>query len=224
MHRINHEEGRYRVLLIGIGDNTEGKKESFCKKISEVYGISLPLLTKVVDRCPPVLKKNLSLRKADILAKTLESFGAMISVEEKRDSSAVFLEFQGIASHQIALEASYLRKTESGAWNVIGRARNISAESLTDTWVIIQLFDDFEEFLTFEEVPLPINPLPPGEASPFKVVFEGDLPVKRVSIGFKNSSGTPLPAVDRREKREWVEVKLEVKDEEGFFPSSHFYQ
>lgn len=222
MYRMNHEEGRYRVLLIGIGDNTEGKKESFCKKISEVYGISLPLLRKLVDRCPTVLKKNLSLRKADILAKTLESFGAMISVEEKRDSSAVFLEFQGIASHQIGLEASYLRKTESGAWNVIGRARNISAESLTDTWVIIQLFDDFEEFLTFEEVPLPINPLPPGEASPFKVVFEGDLPVKRVSIGFKNSSGTPLPAVDRREKREWVEVKLEVKDEEGFFPSSPF--
>ena len=222
MHRINHEEGRYRVLLIGIGDNTEGGKESFCKKISAVYGISFPLLRKIVDLCPTVLKRNLSIRKAEILAKTLNSFGAMISVEEKRDSSAVFLEFQGMASHQIALEASYLRRTESGAWNVIGRARNISEESLTDTWVIIQLFDYFEEFLTFEEVPLPINPLPPAEASPFKLVFEGDLPIKRVSIGFKNSSGTPLPAVDRREKREWVEVKLEVKDEEEYFPSSPF--
>ncbi len=68
---------------------------------------------------------------------------------------------------------------------------------------------------------MPVNPLPPGEASPFKAVFEGDLPIKRVSIAFKNSSGSPLPAVDRRERREWVQVRLEIKEEEEEdFPSS----
>jgi hypothetical protein len=221
MHNMDHEEGRYRVLLIGIGDDTEKKRESFCKNISESYGISFPLLKKIVDHCPTVLKKNLSLRKAEALAKRLQSFGAVVSVEEKRDSSAVSLEFQEMTPHRIALDSSYLRRTPSGSWNVIGRAKNISEEILNDIWVLIQLFDAFDEFLTFEEVPMPVNPLPPGEASPFKAVFEGDLPIKRVSVAFKNSSGCPLPALDKRERREWVQVKLETKEEEEEdFPSS----
>jgi hypothetical protein len=221
MHNMDHEEGRYRVLLIGIGDHTEEKRESFCKNISEIYGISFPLLKKIVDHCPTVLKKNLSFRKAEALAKRLHSFGAVVSVEEKRDSSAVSLEFQEMTPLRVALDSSYLRRTPSGSWNVIGRAKNISEESLNDIWVLIQLFDAFDEFLTFEEVPMPVNPLPPGEASPFKAVFEGDLPIKRVSIAFKNSSGSPLPAVDRRERREWVQVRLEIKEEEEEdFPSS----
>jgi len=217
---MNHEGGRYRVLLIAIGDNTEEKRESFCRNISEIYGISFELLGKIVDRCPTVLKKNLPLKKAEALAKTLESFGAAVSVEERRDSAAVDLEFQGGSTHQIALEASYLRRTESGACYVVGRARNISEASLNDTWVLIQLFDDLEGFLTFEEVPLPINPLPPREASPFKVIFEGELPIKRAAIAFKNSSGAPVSAIDRRDKKEWVEVKWETKEEEDDFPSS----
>jgi hypothetical protein len=218
---MDHEEGRFRVLLIGIGDDTEKKRESFCKNISESYGISFPLLNKIVDRCPTVLKKNLSLRKAEALAKRLQAFGAVVSVEERRDSSAVSLEFQEMTPHRVALDSSYLRRTPSGSWNVIGRAKNISEEILSDTWVLIQLFDAFDEFLTFEEVPMPVNPLPPGEASPFKAVFEGDLPIKRVSVAFKNSSGCPLPAVDKRERKEWVQVKFEMKEEEEEdFPSS----
>jgi hypothetical protein len=214
---MNLEKGRYRVLLIGIGDNTEAGKESFCYNVCENFSISFPILKKIVDRCPIVLKKNLSLEKALALAKTLKSFGAMASVEEKRDSPAVFLEFEETEPHRVALESSSLRRTESGAWNVIGRAKNISEESLNDTWVLVQLFNELEEILTFEEVPIPISPLPPGKASPFKVTFEGNLPIKRVSITFKNSSGHPLPAADRRKKREWVELGTE--DENEFFPS-----
>ena len=93
MERINDGEGRYRVLLLGIGDNTEEKRNSFCNKISEIYGIPFPLLEKITKRCPTILKKNLTLNKAVTLAKTLKSFGALISVEERRNSSAVSLEF-----------------------------------------------------------------------------------------------------------------------------------
>jgi hypothetical protein len=112
---MDHEEGRYRVLLIGIGDDTEKKRESFCRNISESYGISFPLLRKIVDHCPTILKKNLSFRKAEALAKRLQSFGAVVSVEEKRDSSAVSLEFQEMTPHRIALDSSYLRRTPSGS-------------------------------------------------------------------------------------------------------------
>jgi hypothetical protein len=211
MYRLNQEEGRYRVLLIGIGGNTEEEKGSFCHNLSKNFSISLPLLKKIVDRCPIILKKNLSLKKAETLAKTLKSYGASVSVEERRYLLPISLEFQELVPHQLALESSYLKKPSRGTWSVIGRAKNISDETLSDSWALIQLFDAFEEFITFEEAPLPINPLPPGEVSPFKVVFEGDFTIKRISIAFKNASGQPIPTVDKRKKREWVEV--EINDE-----------
>jgi len=222
MERIDDGEGRYRVLLLGIGDNSDEKRDSFCKKISEIYGIPFPLLKKITERFPTGLKKNLTLNKAVTLAKTLKSFGALISVEEKRNSSAVSLEFQHTEPHRLTLESSYLRRAPSGVWNVIGRVRNISEESLNDSWVLIQIFDDAGEILSFEEVPIPINPLPSKEACPFRVVFEEGLPVTRVSLAFKNASGTAIPVVDRRAKKEWVLVKWETDDEEDDLPPSSF--
>lgn len=216
MVRLNQEEGRYRVLLIGVGDNTEEEKGSFCRNLSKSYGIPFPLVRKIVDGSPIILKKNISLKKAETLAKTLSSFGATVSVEERRILPPISLEFQELIPHQLALESSYLRKTQRGAWSVMGRAKNISDETLTDNWVLVQLFEDLEEFIAYEETPLPINPLPSGEASPFKVIFEGDLFIKRISIAFKNASGQPIPAVDKRKKREWTEVAI---GEEHFLSS-----
>ncbi len=229
MQGMNQEERNYRVVLIGIEDATEEKKESFCKKISENYSISLPLLKKIVDNCPIALKKNLSRNKAEELGKTLKSFGAIVSVEEKKENPPIFLEFKDKAPHRVALESSDLRRIPSGEWNIVGRAKNISEESLNDTWILIQTFNDFEELLTFEEVPIPFNPIPPGEAFPFKVVFEGDLSIKKVSIAFKNASGYLIPAVDRRKKREWVGIELrnEIEKESQFIdrivPSEEFF-
>jgi hypothetical protein len=216
MVRLNREEGRYRVLLLGIGNNTEEEKSSFCQSISKHYSIPSPLLEKIVDRCPVILKKNISLIKAEILAKSFKSFGASVSIEERKHFPPISLEFQELVPHLLALESSYLRKTQRGTWSLIGRARNISDETLSDTWVLTQLFEDLEEFIAFEETPLPINPLPPGGTSPFKVIFEGDLSIKRIFIAFKNASGQPIPAADERKKKEWVEVAMEG---EGFLSS-----
>jgi hypothetical protein len=208
MVRVNEQEGRYRVLLIGIGGNTEEEKGSFCRNLSKNYSIPFPVLKKVVDSSPIILKKNIPFKKAETLAKTLRSFGARVSVEERRNLPPPFLEFQELSPHHLALESSYLRKTRRGAWSVMGRVKNISDQNLTDTWVLVQLFEDPDEFIAYEETPLAINPLPSGEVSPFKVIFEGDFPVKRVSIAFKNASGQPIPAVDKRRKREWTEVPI----------------
>lgn len=209
---LHQRDDRFRVLLLGIGNNTEEEKERFCRSMFENYGISISLLKKMVDRCPVILKKNLTFKKAGTLARTLRSFGAKVTIEEKRESMEIFLEFQDMSPYQVALESCWLKKTESGIWNAMGRVKNISPENLYDVWVLIQLFDDLDEFITFEEVPLLINPLPPGDSSPFRVIFEGDLPVKRATIGFKNVSGQPLPALDRRKRREWV--KVEIREEE----------
>jgi len=209
MVSFDQQEGRYRVLLVGIGNNTEAEKDSFCHNISKNYNVPFPHLRKIVDRCPVILKKDLSLRKAEFLAKTFKSFGASVSVEERIQVPLISLEFQELAPHRLALESSSLRMSESGTWSVTGRVRNISDETLNDTWVLIQLFEDFEEFIAFEETPLPINPLASGQTSPFKVVLEGTLSIKRISIGFKNASGQPIPAMDKRKKREWVKANME---------------
>src|SRR4030043_395101 len=165
MVRLNQEEGRYRVLLIGIGDHTEEEKDSFCHQLSKSYSIPSPLLKKIVDRCPIILKKNLSFKKAEMLARTLKSFGATVSVEERRNFPPLSLEFQELVPHQLALESSYLRKAQRGTWS-----------------------------------------------------FEGDLSIKRISVAFKNASGQPIPAVDKRKKREWGEVEMGGWYE-LFFPS-----
>ena len=211
MARSDEQEGRYGVLLVGVGNNTEAEKDSFCHNVSKNYNVPFPQLRKIVDRCPVILKKNLTLRKAESLANTFKSFGASVSVQERRQFPYISLEFQELTPHRLALESSSLRKSLRGTWSVTGRAKNISDETLSDTWVLIQLFEDFEEFIAFEETPLPINPLPSGQTSPFKVILEGDLSIKKISIGFKNASGQPIPAVDKRNRREWV--KADRQDE-----------
>jgi hypothetical protein len=216
---MRQKRGEYRVFLFGVGDGSEAAKELFCQKISKRLGISFPLLKKIVQGCPVVFKKDLSLEKAVALAKVLRSFGAEAGVEEKRERVPIILEFGKADPHPIALESCILRRGQDGSWNAVGRARNISAENLNDTWVLIQLFERSDEFLAFEEVPLAINPLPPEESSPFKAVFEGHLPVQKVSVAFKNCSGSVVSALDRRRPdQEWVSIPFErEKDKEGVF-------
>jgi hypothetical protein len=215
---MNQEGGRFQVLLIGMAEDSDEKRESFCRHVSKNFSIPFSLLRKIVERCPIVLKKNLSLRSAEKLADTLQSLGALVSIELKREDVAISLDFEGMGPCRIALESSSLSRTANGMWNVIGRVRNVSEDSLNDTWVLIQLFDDFEKLLTFEQALLPINPIPPGNASPFRLTFEGHLPVKKASIAFKNSSGNPLSAADGR-RREGAKRETASEVEEGLLPS-----
>lgn len=208
---VYHE--KFRVILMGIGNNTDEEKESFCVELSAKYSIQRSLLRKIVDQCPIVIKKNVTLNKAESLSRLLKSFGAQVTVEVKRDSPPISLEFQKSELQPLALESASLRKNHGGGWNVIGRAKNIASETLSDIWVLIQLFGDFDEFLTFEEVPLALNPFPQAETAPFKAIFEGDLSIQKLSITFKNASGMPLAALDRRTKPEWIKVDFDEGDE-----------
>jgi hypothetical protein len=208
---IYHE--KCRVILLGIGNNSVEEKESFCVELSGKYRIQRSLLRKIVDQCPIVIKKNVTRPKAESLARLLRSFRAQVGVEVKRESPPITLEFQNSEPQLLSLESASLRKNLGGGWNVIGRVKNISPETLNDIWVLIQLFGDFDEFLTFEEVPLALNPFPQSETAPFKALFEGDLSVQKLSITFKNASGVPLAALDSRAKPEWRKVDIDEGDE-----------
>jgi len=198
MQQQNQREENYRVLLMGIEDETEERKEVFWRIVSERYHLSLSSLREIMNRSPVVLAGSLSLDEARHLAERLKPLGALVSIDKKNDIPIMNLEFQETDSALIALEASSLRKTQSETWSVTGRVKNISAETLHDVWVLIQLFGNHGDFLTFEEVPLPLNPLPPQGSSPFKVIFEGSLVVKSIAITLKNSGGRPLPSTDHR--------------------------
>jgi len=198
MQQQNQREENYRVLLMGIEGETEERKEVFWRIVSERYHLSLSSLREIMNRSPVVLAGSLSLDEARHLAERLKPLGALVSIDKKNDIPIMNLEFQETDSALIALEASSLRKTQSETWSVTGRVKNISAETLHDVWVLIQLFGNHGDFLTFEEVPLPLNPLPPQGSSPFKVIFEGSLVVKSIAITLKNSGGRPLPSTDHR--------------------------
>ena len=198
MQQQNQREENYQVLLMGIEDENEERKDIFWKTVSERYHVSLSSLRDIMSRSPVVLAGSLSLDEARHLAERLKPLGALVSIDRKNDRLTMNLEFQDTDSALIALEASSLRKTQSETWSVTGRVKNISTETLHDVWVLIQLFGNQEDFLTFEEVPLPLNPLPPQSSSPFKVIFEGSLVVKSIAITFKNSGGRPLPSTDHR--------------------------
>lgn len=221
MDPSGREEDKHRVILHGIGENSEEERSLFCREISEHYGIPASLLKKVVDRCPIVIKKDLPLRKAEVLALTLNSFGASVSVERKREIFPLHLEFQGEALSQLAVESLLVRKSPSGQWHLIGRVRNISDQDLLDAWVLVQLFDESGELITFEETSLPVNPLPSETSVPFRVIFEKNLSPEGISIFFKNASGQAILSADRRKKREWEEIIIPgmKKREVPFSPS-----
>lgn len=214
VHRRMEEE-TCRVILHRIGDNTEQEKARFCEEVSKHYGIPFLVIRKIVDRCPVVIKKDLPLKKAELLAIALQSTGASVSVERKRNLSPVFLEFTGGKPYRLGLESFNLRKSPGETWQAFGRVQNIFKEELRDIWTLIQVFDEYGDLVTFEEVPLSINPLPPNESSPFKAIFEKYLPLQKISIAFKTASGNPVPAMDRRRTREWVEVRIAENGKSG---------
>lgn len=202
-------EETYRVILKALKANTEAEKVQFCHQISERYGIPVDLLKRMIDRCPIVIRKDLPLKKAEILALAFQSFGASVTIEKKRATPPIFLEFTPRDPNLLSLQSTSLHQTTGGLWKVIGRVKNRSEAFIEDLWVMIQLFDGGDELLHYEESPLPINPLPPNESSPFKVFVEGNLPVKKITIAFKNASGVPISTIDERDQREWVPVEID---------------
>lgn len=196
----------FRIILKGIGENSSEEKREFCKKISDFYDISYEKIEKIVNSLPVVIKKGLRKEKAERIAKTLKTFGAKIKLEKRINTPPITLEFQNLSNPWLHLYSSSLNTISPGRWNVIGRVKNNLNESLNDLHVIVQIFDDRDELITFEEAPIAINPLPSYEYSPFKVIFEGPKEIGKISIGFKNSSGLPIPSLDMRREKEWIEV------------------
>lgn len=204
-----HQKEIYRVILEGIGENSPEEKNEFCRNFSNHYNISFEAIQKIINRFPVVIKKNLTIKKAEALAKNLKAFGARVSIQKKIDLPTIYLEFKSLKQPLLILDSASIRKTQSGLLTLVGRVKNIFKKELNDIWVLVQIFDSNDEVINYEEVPIPINPLPANESSPFKVVFEKDIKFKKVSISFKNSSGFPLASLDGRKKKKWVEIKLE---------------
>lgn len=205
----------YRVVLLGVGKDTPEEKSAFCRRISSRYGISLPLVEKIVGHLPVVLKKNLSRGRSEALARLISSSGGRVSIEKRADAYPVGLEFQPQGPAPMALESCTVQRTTWGSWSVLGRARNVSPEALEDIWVLVQLFGEGEELLIFEEVPLSLNPVLPGVSAPFRAIFDGHLPLKRVTIAFKQSSGRPVAAENRLRRKEWIPWKTVPPQGEG---------
>ncbi len=205
----------YRVILNGIGENSLQEKNEFCKNFSDHYNIPIEAVEKIINKFPVVIKKNLTREKAEILAKNLKAFGARVTIQKKVETPEIYIEFQNSNNPLLALESASIRISQSGLPSLVGRVKNVFKKELNDIWVLIQIFDEYDDVINFEEVPIPINPLPANVSSPFKIVFEKDLQFKKISIAFKNSSGSIIPSLDVRRKKKWLEIELEEIDEKS---------
>lgn len=205
---IDQGKEQYRVILKSIGNNTNEEIEEFCKKITERFNFLPSVIRKMAHRSPIVVKKNLSLKKAEALAIAFKSYGANVAIEKRIPLPVIQIERQGFPPPQLALESCSLLKTQIGNWFLIGRVKNLSQERLEDIWAMVQVFEEGNELLTYEEIPLPINPLLPNQLSPFKALLEGSLSIQRISLLFKNTRGTSFYVLDQRKKREWEEIKI----------------
>ncbi|MCX8116509.1 MAG: hypothetical protein N3G78_01090 [Desulfobacterota bacterium] len=204
------EEKLYRVILEGIGQNSEEERLSFCSRFSEKYGLPLQQLINIAQRSPIVIKKDIPFKKAERLAKALEQFGASVSIERRRSLCPIALEPHPEGNGALALESAMVRRTSEGYWQVLGKVKNISPKELNEVWALIQALDEHHELLAFEEIPLPFDPLPLNASAPFKALFERDLPVKTFGLAFKTASGSLLSVKDSRKRRDWVEVPFTI--------------
>ncbi|MCJ7705827.1 MAG: hypothetical protein MUO28_09870, partial [Desulfobacterales bacterium] len=83
MQEQKQREENYRVLLTGIEDETEERKQVFWRTVSERYHLPLVSLREIMNRSPVVLGSNLSLDEARNLAERLRPLGGLVSIEKK---------------------------------------------------------------------------------------------------------------------------------------------
>jgi hypothetical protein len=106
------------------------------------------------------------------------------------------------AATQEAGELDLLTLTHTGrdsTWTIAGMVRNGSVtEALGGVTAIAFVFDEAGSFLGSGRASLELNPLGPGESSPFRVTVAAAGPVARYRIGFRSDDGHVIRHFDRR--------------------------
>ena len=187
------DHNTYKVLFLGIANNSEEGRRSFFKGISQRFNISPEKIDYLISKTPIVLKRGLSLAKAKALVNEFEFMGgkAQFIIEEERPS--LELEFEAGKTPLLQLDFMTASSKEESI-EVIGRVKNISSHPLEGVKVVAQFFNFRDQLIIYEESPIAFSFLHPDQCSPFKVIREGNTGVRRISIAFKGDNGVMIKA------------------------------
>jgi hypothetical protein len=193
----DREGNTYRVLFLDLADKTTEGRRKFTEGISGCYHIPPGKVEFLVANPPVVIKRGLSLAKAQALAEGLTSIGGRVQLIAEAEPPLLELEYAPGESPLLRLE-SPTSSLRGGMMEVTGRVRNISSHPLRGVRVVAQFFDARNQFITYEDSPIAFSFLNPDQFSPFKVMSEGNSGVGRISFAFKGEDGTILSAqIDR---------------------------
>jgi hypothetical protein len=187
------DKNTYKVLFFGVANNSAQGKKDFLRDISRRFHISPEKAEYLISKTPILLKRGLSLAKADALVKEFESLGGRAQFITEEETPLLELEFEADRTPFLQLE-SLTSSSKGGKIEVIGRAKNISPHPLRGVKVVAQFFDFRDQFIIHEESPIAFSFLHSDQCSPFKVIGEGNTGVRRISIAFKGEDGAMITA------------------------------
>ena len=203
------DQSTYKVIFLGIANNSAQARKDFLRDISRRFHISPEKADYLISKTPILLKRGLSLAKADALVKEFESLGGRAQFITEEESPLLELEFEADKTPFLQLE-SLTSSSKGGRIEVIGRVKNISSHPLRGVKVVVQFFDLRDQFIIYEESPIAFSFLHPDQCSPFKVIGKGNTGVRRISIAFKGEDGAMVTA--RINKASPPKVALQGKD------------
>ena len=185
------DQNTYKVLFFGIANNSAEGRRDFLRDISERLHISPEKADYLISKTPILLKRGLSLAKADVLVKEFKSLGGKAQCITEEGTSLLELEFGSDKTPFLQLE-SLTSSSREGRIEVIGRVKNISSSPLKGVKIVVQFFDFLDQFIIYEESPIAFSFLNSDQCSPFKVIGEGNAGIRRISIAFKGEDGAMI--------------------------------
>ncbi len=188
------DQSTYRVIFLGVANNSAQGKKDFLRDISKRFHISPERANYLISNTPVLLKRGLSRAKADALVHEFESLGGMVQYLTEDETPLLELEFEGDKTPFLQLE-SLISTSQGGRIEVVGRVKNISSNPLKGVKVVAQFFDFRDQLVIYEESPIAFSSLHSGQCSPFRVVAKGNTGVRRISIAFKGEDGAIITAV-----------------------------
>jgi len=202
------DQNTYKVLLMGLTNDSAEGREMFLGGISERFHISREKVQFLLNKTPILLKRGLSSRTAEALVDEFQSLGGKARC--MRDDEGPLLELEFAAEENPLLQLETLTSSFHGdGIEVIGRVRNISSHPMRGVKVIAQFFDPSNHFISYGESSLAFSTLQPGQLSPFRVMRGDNAGVGRISIAFKGEDGAMIDVRNTRASPQKVTLPVD---------------
>ncbi|MBW2594242.1 MAG: hypothetical protein JRE58_14820, partial [Deltaproteobacteria bacterium] len=109
-------------------------------------------------------------------------------------------EIKSTEGYDLLLQDWSLTRSSSGQHlYVIGQVKNISKKALPQVYAVARFFDGNKKLITYDKQFIELNPILPGQVSPFKITTKNSYEVRKVIVTFTAFAGGSIPHIDQRQ-------------------------